>query len=206
MNQYVPNWQKGNTMNMRPPPKMPFPGAPGMNVKPPITGIPPPNPALNTNTNPIIPGNNPPIINNTTTPAANSIIGNIPPKLPASNLVPNLAPPQLTTPSSSVTLADPTKTITPSNPLVSVPYSTTTVAKDNDPTTVASSTTTTMTTNTTPTNKTNSKATINNVLLNTGTNATVQVISSNKVSEFILVYSDNDVSVVSFFFFLSISK
>jgi len=204
VNQYVPNWQKGNTMNMRPPPKLPFPGTPGINVRPPITGIPPPNPALNTNTSPVIPGFNPPgssVINNTT-PNANSIIGNIPPKLPASNLVPTMSPPK-TTPSSTTTedptkatttiYADHTKIVDPSNTLATTQSTTTattttTIVKDNDNTNTTISTTT-------PTNKIDSKTTINNISLNNGTNATVQVISSNKVSEFILVYSDNDVSV-----------
>jgi len=220
MNQYIPNWQKGNIT--RPPSLSMYPtanpisgapgapGAPGLNtigVIPPIAGIPPPN--LNTGTNPGIPGYT---STNSSVPAnpvnVSSTIGNIPPKLPTSNLTPptstsllTVKPPSLPTPSTVSTVTESTKTDALSTPNLSTTTTTTTTtattattsavfSKENDNNNRIDSKP-----NTTPSINNNT-----NISLNNGTNATIQVISSNKISEFILVYSDNDVSVVSILF------
>jgi len=200
MNQYIPNWQKGNIA--RPPPNLsasfpttnPIPGAPAMpaapvGVIPPMTGSPPPNPNANSG----IPGFGSTNASVSATPVnASSMIGNIPPKLPSSNATPlttispiTAKPPSLPTTSTEQTYTESTKIETLPNSNLSTSTATvSTLPKEND----------------NQTNRIESKSntnneSINNLSLNSGTNATIQVISSNKVSEFILVYSDNDVTV-----------
>ncbi|OUM59696.1 hypothetical protein PIROE2DRAFT_14696, partial [Piromyces sp. E2] len=181
------------------------PGAPGLNtigVIPPISGIPPPS--LNTAAGPQIPGFASANSSISTNPVnASSTIGNIPPKLPTSNLT---AP----TSTSSLTAKPPT---IPTTSTVSIVAESTKAESSPIPNLSTATTTTTTTTGTASTTafsgekdndnnrielKPNTTTSINNntnISLNNGTNATIQVISSNKISEFILVYSDNEVSV-----------
>jgi len=202
---YIPNWQKGNTMNMTGPPNLStYPGAPGLsNVRPPMGGI-PPNPNLNSNTNPGIPGYS--------LPKPSTIIGNIPPSLQPSNLTSTLT----TITTTTTTVKTTTTTNTGSKQEESTLSTTSSLLKTTEsikPETLSnnqlvSSTITTTATNSTAlkdnenineinkANKIDSTSTSKPSLsINNSTNATVQVISSNKISEFILVYSDNDVSV-----------
>jgi len=205
INPYIPNWQKNNSMNITAPPSLPtYPrapttaGAPGLsNIRPPMTGIPPPS--LNTSTNPGIPGYNAPKpsalnSNNSTI----STIGNIPSSLPPSNL-------------TSATGTTSTTTVQINPTLGPISEASSKSKEDNKIETLNSNketTTTTITDNSTLNDKnklknaetvinTNNTTNSSNVSIsrNNGNNATVQFISSNKVSEFILVYSDNDVSV-----------
>jgi len=232
---YIPNWQKGNTMNMGgPPPSLPgFPttnpvggvpsGLNNMGVRPPpMNGIPPPNlnmapglnpalkPNLNANINPNIPGYNPNANTtaNHTTSTLNSnlnMIGNIPPKLPNSNLpTTNIVTtstqpvrPTITATTAATSILEESKkpptlsstTTTTSSPL-KPEYTSTSLPKKEDINNKLDSTLNkTVTSTTTPDN------TEPSISLNSGINTTIQVISNNKISEFILVYSDNDVSV-----------
>jgi len=118
LNPYIPNWQKGNTLNMPGPPNLPaYPGAPGSNgapglsnIRPPIGGL-PSNPGLNTNTNPGIPGYNqskPSGLNSSN--SSISTIGNIPSSLPSSNLTSTLT--TITTTTTTTTIKTTTTTNT----------------------------------------------------------------------------------------------
>ncbi|KAL6601110.1 hypothetical protein U3516DRAFT_816116 [Neocallimastix sp. 'constans'] len=218
INPYIPNWQKGNTMNMTAPPTLPvYPGAPSatgapgigsVRPPPPIGGIPPLNSSLNTNANPGIPGYSAPkpsALN--TNNSSISIIGNIPPSLPPSNLA--------SVTKTSSTTAMKTNIVSGSKPIESALSTSSTKSNENNKIEAFSSNKETSVTTTSSikdnsnnndnnkskdtetainanntTNPTNDSLSVNN-----GTNATVQVIFSNKISEFILVYSDNEVSV-----------
>ncbi|ORX82299.1 hypothetical protein BCR32DRAFT_292744 [Anaeromyces robustus] len=255
---YIPNWQKGNTMNINgPPPSLPgFPttnpigGVPsglnnmGVRPPPPMNGIPPPNlnlapglnpalkPNLNDNINPNIPGFNP-NTNPTATSSLNNnlnMIGNIPPKLPTSNLptATNIITPTVqsirpTTTTTTTTTATATSATTTTVAAATGSAGTSTIEESKKVPTSSLLSSPLKPENTTLTNSTTlpKKETINNKLdstlnktvsstttttttpdnidpsisLNSGINTTIQVISNNKISEFILVYSDNDISV-----------
>jgi hypothetical protein len=206
INPYIPNWQKNNSMNIPAPPSLPtYPrvpttaGALGLsNIRPPITGIPPTNSSLNTSSNPGIPEYNtlkPSALNSNNSTI--STIGNIPHSLPPSNLTSTkgiTSPTTIQTNSEQGSISEVSSKSKENNKIETLNSNTitTTIIKENSPLNDKNklkNTETVINTNN-ATNPLNVSISRNN-----GNNATVQFISSNKVSEFILVYSDNDVSV-----------
>jgi len=196
-------------MNIPAPPSLPtYPrvpttaGALGLsNIRPPITGIPPTNSSLNTSSNPGIPEYNtlkPSALNSNNSTI--STIGNIPHSLPPSNLTSTkgiTSPTTIQTNSEQGSISEVSSKSKENNKIETLNSNTitTTIIKENSPLNDKNklkNTETVINTNN-ATNPLNVSISRNN-----GNNATVQFISSNKVSEFILVYSDNDVSVVSF--------